>query len=139
MTNPYEGTMAGPPADGLRPYVESKTNLARWSWKLPLFGLVISIFINACARPFGIVGGFLFIGSVVVGFILSTIGIVFSFSYSRVARHAVIGLAVNAFLALSIVGMFIAIEAARDAAIKARESRGRDTSTENVNDPRPES
>ncbi len=122
MTNPYEAPPVRTPAQSIRPYVEAKSNFAKLSWKIPLAGTLVAIVIGFVARPIDFVGGIVFIGSIFVGLVVSLIGLKLSFSYSRVARHAVIGLLLNTLFAISVFAMFHAVASAREAETKARDA-----------------
>ena len=78
--------------------------------------------IGFVARPIDFVGGIVFIGSIFVGLVVSLIGLKLSFSYSRVASHAVIGLLLNTLFAISVFAMFHAVASAREAETKARDA-----------------
>lgn len=121
MNNPYQPSTTAIPADRSRRYDESKSILASWSWKLPLCGLLATILINFLASSFGAVGALIFIGCVIAGFFVSLIGLVLAFSYRRVARHALSGLILNVVLGVSIGGMFVAVQSARQAAIRQQQ------------------
>ena len=123
MTNPYEPSLESEVAKPGKPYLKSRSKIAKLSWQIPLCGLVLTIAINDVAKPFAIVGAIIFIGSVVVGLVISLIGIVFSFSYSRVARHAVGGLILNSLLVLALFSMFGAVSQANKAVIRVQEEQ----------------
>ena len=115
MENPYKATESSIDAIVLKPYDQSKVTLARLSWMLPLICLGISIAINVAAKPLGAIGGFIFMGGVLVGFILAVVALFMSMKYRGVLGHAIAGLIANVVFGIAIIGMFHAISLYRES------------------------
>ena len=122
-TNPYAASdsLPNPPTSRLAP------TWHRAAWLLPLVGLGLTVMMNAMGRGMGeagaylgIFGAVLFMGSVVVGWIL-TIALIFSLLAGRgTLRHFVGGIIANGLLTLFLAIAFHATELARQAALEHR-------------------
>ena len=104
---------------------EAKVRLARMSWVIPLAFPGLAIFINIVAKPIGAVGGFIFVGGVVVGFLLALFSLAWNWKFRGVIRHAVGGLATSITLALLIAAMVWALAKVRSIQEKQRQERPR--------------
>lgn len=124
MSNPYE-----PPPEQISVKLEktidlSRVDLAKYSWRSPLYGLSISIAVNIFAIPLGgiaalVVGTlFLFVACIAAGFVLSIVGLIMSRNYAGVAAHAIAGLILNSFLAVTFFTLLHATTIPRKAAMK---------------------
>ena len=109
MENPYEITQQRIADVAAKPYDLSKVKLARLAWLLPLVCLGISIAINMIAEPLGAIGALIFIGGVIVGFVLSVIGLFMARKHHGILGHAIGGLVANVLLGLAIIGMLHAL------------------------------
>lgn len=129
MSNPYEPPPEPNSSRPKKPFDLSKVDLAKYSWRSPLYGLLISIGANMFSRLLGggawfVVGAaFLFVACIAAGFVLSIVGIIMSRKYAGVAAHAIGGLILNSFMTLMIFAMLHAISMARDAAINNHEQQ----------------
>jgi hypothetical protein len=123
MSNPYESPPEPKPFKPEKRFDLSKVDLAKYSWRIPLYGMLISIGVNIFSRPFAVgaalqVGAaFLFVACIAAGFVVSIAGIIMSRKLAGVAAHAIGGLILNSFLTFMIIAMLHAMSLAREAAI----------------------
>jgi hypothetical protein len=124
MQNPYAAPQQ---ADSPIPESVFFQKLARLSWVLPLSCLAFSIFMNTVLREtpmMGLIGGLVFFAGTIVGGILAVVALLAAIKYRRVIKHAVAGLVTTTLLAVLIVGSLLAVQAAREAARRARPQQG---------------
>lgn len=105
-----------------RVYDQSRSNFAKLSWMAPLVGLAISFAINMMATPLRVVGGVVFIGTGLAGFVIAIISLFLARKYSHTLRHALGGLfTCGVLVALMGAAWFAIAGRARDAAEQLRE------------------
>ncbi|MCU0721400.1 MAG: hypothetical protein MUC83_16940 [Pirellula sp.] len=127
MSNPYESPPEPKPFKPEKRFDLSKVDLAKYSWRIPLYGMLISIGVNIFSRPFAVgaalqVGAaFLFVACIAAGFVVSIAGIIMSRKLAGVAAHAIGGLILNSFLAISFFTLLHAISIPREAAVDNHE------------------
>lgn len=135
MDNPYS---APPPTDAIavgKPPSLAFTKIARMSWVLPLACLGCSVIANTALREvpmLGLIGGLVFLAGTIIGGGLALVSLAASLRYSGVLRHAIGGLITSALLGLLLIGSFVAVNAARDAARRARVQRNLDSLQEGI-------
>ncbi len=111
--------------------------LARLSWQLPTGSLVFTIAMNTVFRNIpmlGLVGGLVFTICSILGLLLAVVAFVASYKSAKVRVHAIGGFLVSSLFIALAVGSFFAVNAARDAARRARVRQNLDQLEQGLNE-----